>query len=127
MEINKEILRKEIHRRHKGLDAVREVIDALPNELPGNPYVHAGYWAAYIDIPYDWELYKAIRRALGGDWHSSGVHEQEETGQRFFILRLHGEYGKDLFITLQPMIQGSDCHLEKVGERTVELFTAVCN
>lgn len=125
--VNKKKLREEIHERHKGLDMIREVIDALPDDLPGNPYIHSGYWAAYIDIPYDWELYKAIRRTLGGEWHSRSVHEQEDTGQRFFVLCLHGEYGKDLYITLNPTKQGSNCHLEKVGERTVELFTVVCD
>ena len=87
MKINKERLRKAIHQYHKNLQHVQDIVDALPNDLPGNPYLHVGHWAAYIDIPYDWELYKAIRRALGGDWHSYAVRDHEDTGQKFYVLR----------------------------------------
>jgi hypothetical protein len=127
MKINKEKLRKEIHERHRTLASVRATLDALPDELPGNGHIHTGMWAVYIEIPYDWELYAAIRRILGGDWHSQSVHDQGESGQKFYVLSYLGEYGKDLYITLSPTKEGSNCHLEKVGERTVELFKAVCD
>ena len=127
MKINKRQLRKTIHQDHKNLQLVQAVVDALPDELPGNPYVHVGHWAAYIDIPYDWELYKAIRRALGGDWHSYAVHDQEDTGQKFYVLSLHGEYGKTLYVSLVPTKDGPNCRVEKVGERTTDIFEVVCD
>lgn len=127
MKINKKQLRKSIHQNHKNLQLVQAVVEALPDDLPGNPYILAGYFAVYIDIPYDWELYKAIRRALGRDWHSYIVLDLEDTGQKSYVLRLHGEYGKTLYISLVPTKVGSSCHLEKVGERTVDLFEVVCD
>lgn len=127
MKINKEQLRKVIRQNHKNLELVQEVVGALPDELPGNPYVHVGYWGAYIDIPYDWELYKAVRRSLGGDWHSETVLDQEDTGQKFYVLCLHGDYDKTLYVTLIPTKAGSNCRVEKAGERVVDIYKVVCD
>jgi len=125
MKVKKATLLAEVHRFHEELNRVKEVVKALPDDLPDH-HIHVGRWAVYIDLPYDWEVYKSVRRAFGGNWHSSGVHTNDATGQKFFVLRLGGEYGKDLYITLEPTHVGSNCHLEKVGERSTDLFRVVC-
>lgn len=126
MKVNKKVLRGQINKGREELNALQRVVDALPDDLPGNPCIHVVKWAVYMDIPYDWGLYKSIRKLLGGDWHSKDVHVMDD-GKKFFILTLHGNYAECLYITLEPLQVGSDCRLEKVGERTVELFQAVCN
>jgi hypothetical protein len=123
----KDKLNEDIDRHIQTHEMIRAVVNALPDELPVHAYFHVGMWAVYIDIPYDWDIYKELRRALGGEWHSSSVHNQDVSGDKFYILRLDGKRGYNLYISLQPGRVGSSCRLEKVGERVTDIFQAVCD
>jgi len=128
MRIHKKKMLREIHHHHSVLNEVRAIVEALPDELPDGVIVYAGNWAVYLDIPYDWEMYRQVRRCLRG-WIATGVYTDESTGDKFYVLRPQASdryNSASLYIALKPSMKQSNCRVEVVGKREVDVVKVVC-
>lgn len=129
MKIHKEIMFKQLERSRGYLDEVEALVEALPDELPEGVSLHAGNWAVYLDIPYDWEMYRQVRRCLE-EWVVTAVLNDEGQGDKFYVLHPPGgdkyDYAK-LYITLKPSMNQSKCRVEVVGKREVDIVKVVCD
>lgn len=129
MRIHRENMLRDVQRNRGYLDEVEALINALPDELPEGVAMYAGNWAVYLDIPYDFEMYKRVRRCLRG-WVADQVSDNGQTGEKFYVLSPPGagpySYTK-LYITLKPGMGNSKCRVEVVGKEEVNIVRVICD
>lgn len=105
----------------------KSLIESLPDDLPGTLDINP--WTMDIDLPYNMNLVRQLRRMLAPDWKPAGKRYtsiDQDTGMLFMRLT----NGKDtLRITAHTSKDGSTCHLEQVGTKTIEqtIFKIVCD
>jgi hypothetical protein len=106
-----------------------EILARLPDDLPPEAIITAIPGCLFITIPYDWNIFRAVRRALDASettWIPSsaisdndGLHthcyQMEEDNLRVYLQ-----------IQLNPTVEGSKCTRVQIGTQEIPVYKVIC-
>lgn len=77
-----------------------------------------------IDIPYDFDRLREIRKAIGSRWR---LHRSRPPGSFRAYDYDHVSLPVKLELVMLPDMEGSTCECVKVGERTIDVYEVRCS
>lgn len=99
-----------ITKHTNALSKLRRLLDRLPSLPIGEYFVSCD--VLYLDIPYDWAIYRQVRRILGSQWERLQLGHSGTQGHKY--ITLHNKHrGKwyRLTIVMDPTTDDSKCTL----------------
>lgn len=109
-------------------NALLEMAQKIETMLPDLPEM-VDVWATdrnlRLDLPFNWNLFRQVRRLLGIEWKSKYRHGDDD-GCQYFVY-IHHEHKTELVLTMKPYHPGSTCQRKQVGVKEVPVFEVVCN
>lgn len=119
-------LQKEISSTTQRIMEQIQVVESLPDELPGE--ISSNEFGTWIYLPYDMAIVRRTRQLLAPTWKPANS-KYASINQQAGILNMDLINDKlHLYIAASAQRQGSLCRLEKIGTKMIEqpIFKIVC-
>lgn len=137
-----------IKKAKEKIEALTLMIDFIEQYLPDDKQfdfpvnvsvgVTGSKATTYVDIPYNLDFLRQFRRAMGRGWQPPRyglVKTDHESHVSFHVEYVRPEYSIKgsrclnkfpILVSLDPRLEKSVCHMEKVGVKEVPIWKIVC-
>jgi hypothetical protein len=124
-----------IKRANKEIRQYQESIELL-RTLPDGPFdfsvnIHVNGNTVFITLPFDLEMYRTYRRAMGPGWRC-GEFSQTDHGnfisknRTYWPASRKRHQGSTILLSLDTSVVGSTCSIRQIDVKKVPVYEVVC-
>lgn len=122
--INKHKSTAEIDVAIARLAHLRETVDGLPDNLPGDLWQDGD--CLRLHLPYSINALREMRQMLGSGWRFDHSYFYAPAGT-MNVYYVNQQSGVKMLVTLQTTMEGATCHRIQVGEKVQPIYQVVCS